>query len=103
MRALDGHEYSVTDNERTVSIDDVTGYCGPQPGDRRRPPRRHHVRAADPDTKGGSEATVRVANADPVPSDANLPDEGQAGNGVCYFTRLEPPTDRVEEIGRAHV
>ena len=66
----------MTDNERTVSIDHVAGIAVRNP---------QIVAAAghygvtvatcvpaDPESKGGSEATVRVAKADLVPTDANL-------------------------------
>ncbi len=68
--------YLLTDNERTVTIGRIAGV----------PVRHPEVVAAgrhygatvlactpyDPETKGGSEATVRVAKADLVPTDANL-------------------------------
>jgi len=68
--------YWLTDNERTVTIDHVAGV-----------PVRHPMIVqtanhygmtiatcvpADPESKGGSEAAVRVAKADLVPTDANL-------------------------------
>ena len=68
--------YALSDNERTVTIDTVA-----------RIPVRHpelvkmgrhyglsvaSCVVADPESKGGSEATVRVAEADLVPTDANL-------------------------------
>ena len=77
MRAFGGAPtYWLTDNERTVAIDHVAGV-----------PVRHPEMVAvgshygitvatcvpaDPESKGGSEATVRVAKADLVPTDANL-------------------------------
>jgi hypothetical protein len=68
--------YALTDNERTVSIDQVCGIAVRNPlivevG-------RHYGLTiatcvpADPQSKGGSEATVRVARADLVPTDHNL-------------------------------
>jgi transposase len=68
--------YLLTDNVRTVTIDRIAGV----------PVRHPEVVAAgrhygatvlactpyDPETKGGSEATVRIAKADLVPTDANL-------------------------------
>ncbi len=68
--------YALTDNERTVSIDQVCGIAVRNPqivsvG-------RHYGLTiatcvpADPQSKGGSEATVRVAKADIVPTDHNL-------------------------------
>jgi transposase len=68
--------YWLTDGERTVTIDHVAGVAVRHPlivevG--------HHYGVtiatcvpADPESKGGSEATVRVAKADLVPTDANL-------------------------------
>jgi transposase len=68
--------YWLTDNERTVTMDHVAGIAV-------RHPQMVALGAhygvtvatcvpADPETKGGSEATVRVAKADLVPTDANL-------------------------------
>jgi len=68
--------YALTDNERTVSIDQVCGIAVRNPkivsiG-------RHYGLTvatcvpADPQSKGGSEATVRIARADLVPTDHNL-------------------------------
>jgi transposase len=68
--------YALTDNEKTVSVDHVCGIAVRNPvivevG-------RHYGLTiatcvpADPESKGGSEATVRVAKADLVPTDHNL-------------------------------
>jgi len=68
--------YGLTDNERTVTIDRVAGIAVRHPelvaaG-------RHYglqivaCQPADPESKGGSEATVRIAKADLVPTEANL-------------------------------
>ena len=80
MRAFGGAPtYWLTDNERTVTIDHVAGIAVRHP----------EIVAvgghygitvatcvpADPESKGGSEATVRVAKADLVPTDANLRDD----------------------------
>jgi transposase len=68
--------YLLTDNERTVTVDRIAGV----------PVRHPEVVAAgrhygatvlactpfDPETKGGSESTVRIAKADLVPTDTNL-------------------------------
>jgi transposase len=80
MRAFGGcPTYWLTDNERTVTVDHVA-----------RVPVRHPLIVkvghhygvtiatcvpADPESKGGSEATVRIAKADLVPTDANLLDD----------------------------
>jgi transposase len=70
--------YWLTDNERTVTMDHVAGIAVRHPemvalGG------HYGVTVAtcvpaDPESKGGSEATVRVAKADLVPTEANLRD-----------------------------
>ena len=77
MRAFGGAPtYWLTDNERTVTIDHVAGVAV-------RHPEMVAIGGhygitvatcvpADPESKGGSEATVRLAKADLVPTDANL-------------------------------
>jgi transposase len=71
--------YALTDNERTVSVDHVAGIAVRHPeivevG-------RHYgttIRTCvptDPQSKGGSEATVRIAKADLVPTQVNLGEE----------------------------
>jgi len=77
MRAWGGAPtYWLTDNERTVTVDHVAGVAV-------RHPEMVAIGGhygitvatcvpADPESKGGSEATVRVAKADLVPTDANL-------------------------------
>jgi len=68
--------YALTDNERTITIDRIAGIAVRHPeivaaG-------RHYgleVNACvpfDPESKGGSESTVKVAKADLVPTEANL-------------------------------
>jgi transposase len=68
--------YALTDNEKTVSVDRVCGIAVRNPqivsvG-------RHYGLTvatcvpADPESKGGSEATVKIATADLVPTDHNL-------------------------------
>jgi transposase len=77
FRACDGvPAFALTDNEKTVTVEHVAGV-----------PVRHPMVVAvgrhygltvhtcvpfDPESKGGSEATVRVAKADLVPTNANL-------------------------------
>jgi transposase len=77
LRAFGGAPtYALTDNEKTVSTDHVAGIAVRNPqivsvG-------RHYGISiatcvpADPQSKGGSEATVRIAKADLVPTDHNL-------------------------------
>jgi hypothetical protein len=70
--------YALTDNERTVSTDQVCGIAVRNP--RIVAASRHcgltiaTCVPADPESKGGSEATVRIAKADLVPTDHNLRD-----------------------------
>lgn len=68
--------YALTDNEKTVTIDVVAGTPRRSP-DAARAPRHygltvHPCVPFDPESKGGSEATVRISKADLVPTDANL-------------------------------
>ena len=77
LRAIGGAPtYLLTDNERTISVDRVAGVAVRHPeivaaG-------RHYgcgVLACvpyDPESKGGSESTVKLAKADLVPTEANL-------------------------------
>jgi transposase len=79
LRAFGGAPtYALTDNEKTVSVDHVCGIAVRNPtivsvG-------RHNGLTvatcvpADPQSKGGSEATVRIAKADLVSTDHNLRD-----------------------------
>jgi len=68
--------YALTDNEKTVSVDHVCGIAVRNP--QIVSVARHYGLTiatcvpADPQSKGGSEATVRVAKADLVPTDHNL-------------------------------
>jgi transposase len=77
LRAIGGAPtYVLTDNERTVTIDHVCGIAVRNP--RIVAAARHYgfviqtCVPADPQSKGGSEATVRIAKADLVPTDHNL-------------------------------
>jgi transposase len=87
--------YALTDNERTVSIDHIAGIAVRNPqivavG-------RHYgvtiatCVPADPQSKGGSEATVRIARADLVPTDHNLRGE------YADFAALEAACDAFTE------
>lgn len=77
LRRLGGvPTYALTDNEKTVTTEHIARIAvrNPQIVD----VGRHYgltIRTcvpADPQTKGGSEATVRIAKADLVPTEANL-------------------------------
>src|SRR5262249_40979642 len=94
--------YALTDNERTVSMDRVAGVPVRHPevvafG------RHYGIRIvtctpADPESKGGSESTVRVAKADLVPTECNLLP------AYSSFAAVVEACDRVsEEVnGREH-
>ncbi|MDZ7679047.1 MAG: IS21 family transposase [Acidimicrobiales bacterium] len=77
MRAAGGAPtYWLTDNEKTVTVDHVAGVAVRNPAI---VAAGHHYGVTiatcvpfDPESKGGSEATVRIAKADLVPTDANL-------------------------------
>ena len=112
--------YLLTDNERTVTIDRVAGLAVRHP--EMAAAGRHYGMAVetcvpyDPETKGGSEATVRVAKADLVPTTANLLDDylsfanlvgacdafGEAVNARPHAETRRPPADMLVEE-RAHL
>ncbi|MGC0423469.1 IS21 family transposase [Embleya sp. AB8] len=113
--------YGLTDNEKTVTATHIANIAVRNPeivevG-------RHYgmtIRTclpADPESKGGSEATVRIAKADLVPTDANLLDQyatfGQLEVACRQFcddvngrvhreTRRRPAEMLVEEQVRLH-
>ncbi len=70
--------YVLTDNERSITTDRIAGVPVRHP--QMVAAGRHYgcqvvsCEVADPETKGGSEATVKIAKADLVPTDANLRD-----------------------------
>ena len=77
LRRLGGAPtYALTDNERTVTIDHVCGIAIRNP--KIVAAARHYgltvatCVVGDPQSKGGSEATVKIAKADIVPTDHNL-------------------------------
>lgn len=83
--------YVLTDNERTVTTDRVAGVAIRHP-ELVRAGRHYGVSVvtcapADPESKGGSEATVRIAKADLVPTEVNL--RGDYGS----FAELEAACD----------
>jgi transposase len=103
MRAFGGAPtYWLTDNERTVTIDHVAGIAV-------RHPEMVAVGGhygitvatcvpADPESKGGSEATVRIAKADLVPTDANLREDYGS-----WAELVDACEELMEEVnGRAH-
>jgi hypothetical protein len=122
LRAFGGAPtYALTDNEKTVSIDQV---CGIAVRNRQIVSVGRHYGLtiatcvpADPESKGGSEATVRIAKADLVPTDHNLrpsyrsfAELENACEAFCErvnarehrITRRAPAVMLVEEQGRLH-
>ena len=80
LRLLDGcPTYALTDNEKTVTVEHVCGIAVRNPT--MVEVSRHYgltvatCEPADPQSKGGSEATVKLAKADLVPTDHNLRDQ----------------------------
>ena len=80
LRMIDGvPTYALTDNEKTVTVEHVCGIAVRNPTIVE--VSRHYgltiatCEPADPQSKGGSEATVKIAKADLVPTDHNLRDE----------------------------
>src|SRR5699024_6343454 len=68
--------YILTDNAKTVSIDHVAGVAVRHPqivaAGRRYGTQVHTCVPFDPESKGGTDSTVRLAKADVVPTQANL-------------------------------
>ena len=80
LRYLNGvPTYALTDNEKTVTVEHVCGIAVRNPTIVE--VSRHYgltiatCEPADPQSKGGSEATVKIARADLVPTDHNLREE----------------------------
>jgi hypothetical protein len=71
--------YALTDNEKTVTVEHVAGVPVRHPQivavGRHYGLTVHTCVPYDPESKGGSEATVRIAKADLVPCEANLLDQ----------------------------
>ena len=114
--------YWLTDNEKTVTVDHVAGIAVRHPlivsaGN------HYGVTIAtcvvcDPESKGGSESTVRIAKADLVPTDANLRDDYESWielvdacnafmdkvNHRSHRVTRRPPVEMlIEERQRLHV
>ena len=80
LRHLDGvPTYCLTDNEKTVTVEHVCGIAVRNPTivevSRYYAVTIQTCEPADPQSKGGSEATVKIAKADLVPTDHNLREE----------------------------
>ncbi len=77
LRRLGGvPSYVLTDNPKTVTIDHVAGVAVRHPqiveAARHYGTQVHTCVPYDPESKGGTEATVKIAKADLVPTEANL-------------------------------
>jgi transposase len=94
--------YALTDNEKTVTVEHVAGVPVRHPEivavGRHYGMTVHTCVPYDPGTKGGSEATVRVAKADLVPTQANLLE------GYGSFAELAAACERFCAVvnGRVH-
>jgi hypothetical protein len=113
--------YALTDNEKTVTSGHVANIAVRNPEIVE--VARHYgmtIRTclpADPETKGGSEATVRIAKADLVPTDANLLEQygsfghleaacrdfcDEVNNRIHRASRRKPAEALAEERQRLH-
>ncbi len=111
FRRLEGiPSYVLTDNEKTVTAEHVAGVPVRHP-DMAAAGRHYGTQIttcvpADPESKGGSEATVRIAKADLVPTSANLRDDYHSFAELRAETAVwcEQVNERVHrETGRAPV
>ena len=113
--------YGLTDNEKTVTVEHVAGIAV-RNGQMLQFARHYGLtmatcRPADPQSKGGSENTVKIAKADLVPTDANLLDDydsfgelrqacralGEQVNGRPHRVTRRPPVQMLaEERTRLH-
>jgi transposase len=80
FRRLEGvPTYVLTDNEKTVTVEHVAGIAVRNPQmvawSLHYATTVHTCEPADPASKGGTEATVKISKADLVPTDANLLEE----------------------------
>ena len=103
LRTLGGvPAYLLTDNPKTVTIDHVAGVAVRHPQivqvGRHYGTQVHTCIPYDPESKGGSEASVRIAKADLVPTEANLRQEYES------FAELEAACEAfcVKVNGRKH-
>lgn len=109
LRAIGGAPtYVLTDNEKTVTVEHVAGIAVRHP-ELVAAARHYGVQVLscvphDPESKGGVEATVRVAKADLVPTEANLLPAYQsfaALAGACRAVTDELNGRPHRETGRA--
>jgi len=94
--------YALTDNEKTVTVEHVAGVPVRHPEivavGRYYGMTVHTCVPYDPESKGGSESTVKIAKADLVPAEANLLE------GYGSFAELAQACDQFCEVvnGRVH-
>src|SRR6266536_2150059 len=94
--------YALTDNEKTVTVEHVAGVPVRHPEivavGRHYGMTVHTCVPYDPESKGGSESTVKIAKADLVPAEANLLE------GYGSFTELAAACAQFCEVvnGRVH-
>ena len=93
--------YLLTDNEKTVTVEHVAGVAVRHPemvaAGRHYGCKVETCVPYDPETKGGSESTVKVAKRDLVPTDANLLDD------YASFAALVRACDELAETLNARV
>ena len=94
--------FVLTDNEKTVTVDHVAGVAVRHPDivktGRHYGLTVHTCVPFDPESKGGAEATVRIAKADLVPTDANL-----RGQYASFAELAQACRDFCEHVnGRIH-
>ena len=113
--------YVLTDNEKTVTVEHIAGIPvrNPQLAEfaRHYAVTVHTCVPADPASKGGTEAAVRISKADLVPTEANLADQygsfaaleqacrefcDRVNNRVHRVTRRLPVEMLAEEQARLH-
>ena len=87
--------YLLTDNAKTVTVEHVAGIPVRHPDmvalGRHDAAHRGNLPAVHPESKGGTEATVKIAKADLVPALANL-----LADYAEFFVRLEPTVRPVQ-------
>lgn len=114
--------YGLTDNEKTVTTEHIAGMAV-RNADMVAAASHYGLQivtcmVADPETKGGSEATVRIAKADIVPTEANLLEEEyssfaevtaacecwehEVNNRIHRVTKRVPSEMLVQERQRLH-
>jgi hypothetical protein len=107
LRRLGGAQtYALTDNEKTVTVEHVAGVPVRHPmivaAGRHYGIQVHTCVPFDPESKGGSEATVRIAKADLVPTKANLLSGYNCSPSSARRARCSARRSTAGCIGRPH-